>query len=54
MKVMSDSTRIEPFIGQPLGIRKRDESEYKYLDGGILFGKSGIHIKKKNRGSFTR
>lgn len=53
MKVMSDSTRVEPFIGQPLGIRKRDESEYKYLDGGILFGKSGIHIKKKNRGKFT-
>ena len=41
MKVMSDSTRVEPFIGQPLGVRKRNESEYKYLDGGILKAQEG-------------
>lgn len=36
MKVMSDSTRVEPFVGQPLGVRKRDKSEYEYSSGGIL------------------
>ena len=28
MKVMKDSTRLEPYIGQQLGLRKRDKSEY--------------------------
>lgn len=39
MELMRDSTRIEPYIGQRLGIRKRDKSEYtnkKFENGGKI------------------
>lgn len=41
MQLMRDSTRIEPYVGQRLGVRKRDKSEYtnskKFKNGGISY-----------------